>query len=73
MAAALDLHRDIAFPVPLHKGLRPLYSPPNKLTLIAVFAGLSAGLSDGYCGYVHAVFLLHMPVLQPSKTQKGRL
>jgi len=34
MAAALDLHREIALPVPLHKGLRPLYSPPHKLTLM---------------------------------------
>lgn len=26
MAAALGLHREVALPVPLHKGLRPLYS-----------------------------------------------
>lgn len=31
-AAALDLHRGIAFPVPMHKELHPLYSRPNKLT-----------------------------------------
>ena len=34
MAAALDLHREVALPVPLHKGLRPLYSPPHQLTLM---------------------------------------
>ncbi len=41
MAAALDLHREVALPVPLHKGLRPLYSPPHQLTLIVVFIKFS--------------------------------
>ena len=34
MAAALDPHREVALPVPLHKGLRPLYSPPHQLPLM---------------------------------------
>ena len=34
MAAALDLHREVALPIPLHKGLRPLYFPPHQLTLM---------------------------------------
>jgi cytochrome b561 len=38
MAAALDLHRDIAFPVPLHKGLAPSVLPSASANAYAVFA-----------------------------------
>jgi len=34
MAAPLDLHSEVALPLPLHKGLRPLYSPPHQLSLM---------------------------------------
>ena len=34
MAAALDLHREVALPVPLHKGLVPSVLPPHQLTLM---------------------------------------
>jgi len=43
MAAALDLHREVALPVPLHKGLRPLYSPSASAFAYAVFSKLSTG------------------------------
>jgi len=50
MAAALDLHRDIAFPVLLHKGLSPSVLPSAKADACCGFAGLSAEQSDGYSG-----------------------
>jgi len=36
-AAALDLHRDIAFPVPLHKGLAPSVLPSAKANVYCGF------------------------------------
>ena len=43
MAAALDLHRDVALPVPLHKGLAPSVLPSALASAYAVFAKFSAG------------------------------
>ncbi len=43
MAAALDLHREAALPVPLHKGLAPSVLPPHQLMLIVVFIKFSTG------------------------------
>ena len=37
MAAALDLHREVALPVPLHKGLAPSVLPPPAKKHVAIF------------------------------------
>jgi hypothetical protein len=42
MAAALDLHREVALPVPLHKGLAPSVLPSASADAYAVFAKFSA-------------------------------
>ncbi len=39
-AAALDLHRDVALPVPLHKELSPFVLPSASAYAYAVFAKL---------------------------------
>ncbi|MCM1233951.1 MAG: hypothetical protein NC489_27915 [Ruminococcus flavefaciens] len=41
MAAALDLHREVALPVPLHKGLAPSVLPSAK--------------ADDYCGFCRTI------------------
>ena len=38
MAATLDLHREVALPVPLHKGLAPSVLPSASAFTYAVFA-----------------------------------
>ena len=43
MAAALDLHRETALPVPLHKGLVHSVLPSASASAYAVFTKLSAG------------------------------
>ena len=41
MAAALDLHREVALPVPLHKGLAPSVLPPHQLLLMRFMQNFS--------------------------------
>jgi hypothetical protein len=43
MAAALDPHREVALPVPLHKGLAPSVLPYASAFAYAVFAKLFIG------------------------------
>ena len=61
-AAALDLHRGIAFPVPMHKGLHPLYSRPNKLT--------SPRLK--LCQFLRFYKTVHRTILQKEKPTHDR-
>ena len=43
MAAALDLHREVALPVPLHKGLAPSVLPSASASAYVVFAKFPTG------------------------------